>query len=1590
MKLQQSIPDWIGEFVGWQYKDGGVDRDGADCFGLVRAAFLSQFRLVLPWRLGTTTSIDGGELWRSVDDEIASGAWVRVGDRPERVGDVGVFAVAGRPHVGMAVSVSEMLHVVDNNARSCVERFDSGLWRNRCRGWYRYEPSVAVVATKIDPTQPKAIEVRPGATMLELAEAAGVLGRRHIRGRIDDFEVPEAMWRCVRPKPGRVVTFFEPAAGGGEGGKQVARVVATLAIAAAAIYTGGAAAAAMGFAQGTTAFAVAAGTVTAATTIAGTLAVQALVPMRGSRLSENGLGDKTSPSITGAGNTTRPYGVMNCPIGHIRVVPPLAAQPYTENVGSDQYLRMLFDVGYGRLALSDFMIGKTPIEQYEGVEIEVREGYEGEGPIRLFPGQILQENVGVLLEPGVNQQRTSATGVNELMVDFTLPRGVANVSSSGALSERTVAVVVEYRAVGATDWIAVANQSPTSERALSLLFRGPESRAVGDGQWNDAAWWGWSGAPAVPAGLPAAEWGWEAYGYFRFEESGEWVFAVDADGPVEVEVAGQIVASWYGEHGSAGGAAPSWAHSGTVNLRGYTAGIASIGGGVAPIRIRCGGSGAPGKIAVAARAPSGGSLEVIPAASLRVAASRSSQQGLRTRAWDWSGRAGEQVFRASSTALIRRTVAWGVEPGQYEVRVRRVTAAAESGAAVDDVYWSAIKGARPGAAVKAKNRAMIALRIKATDQLSGVIDNFSCMARLVAPVWDEASERWVNEQTNNPASLILWVLQGPACSAPMENDRVDFTKFAAFWVRCRDRGFECNAVIDFEGTQWARMNDIAACGRASMTVEDDKFSVVIDEPQTVPRMVITPRNSTEASGRLLFPDPPHALRCRFMNEANGYEPDEQFVYADGYNADGSGGKQVATRFEPMEYFGETKWENVYRRGRYDLATAALRPETLTRKVDTEHFTAKRGNLVLVHDEVMGIGQMAARILSVIEDAGDVVGVDLDAQVLMNATGSYSLVVRLASTSVWRAVVTNDAGGPTNRVYFANRYPSSGVVPEVGDLCVFGETGLEVRAMVVQSIVPDSDMTAVVTLVDHAPEVHDADVGEIPDYDPGITRDPVYVIAPPAPVVLAIRSDDFVAIIGQDGSLVLRMVVSLAAPDGGRVAADFYQVRYRRKAAAGQAPGAFVVLPAVDASDGSVAIAGVQQGVRYELAVRSISRGGRASAWVNRWTPVAPDPEADGDEKALEHTVVGRTRKPPDVLSFDVSRGGDGTRIFEWALPEMPPDFVGVSIRYTRGGVVVPEWQDATLLRDGVIEEASPWEANEPAAGDWWFGIKAVDSSGNESTNAVWVRRRLGPARQDGVVFSHDAVEEGWPWSITDAYVSNDGYLWGRGQAAWDELPATWDAWTTWTIAPVTAIAYESPAIDIGAIVDIQADAVVQAVSGDVAVSVKYSQDGVTWSAWQELSRRTLAGRYFKFRATLEVGAGTIPVLTSALFSLRAEAIVHHIEDLYTVSLDPVYRVAAGDVRLPVPAELFGVIRGVAVTFNGAGAGWTWELVDRSPVLGPRVRLYNGSSVMSDARIDATIRGIRAAQDYDPLVPGGIVLPDGPEQTGELEHAIVLW
>ncbi|MGB3408709.1 MAG: phage tail protein, partial [Jannaschia sp.] len=324
-------------------------------------------------------------------------------------------------------------------------------------------------APLIDPgAARRSLEVPEGATVAEIVTAAlpgHDLAPDAIRVTLVSAtgraEVPPALRRLVRPKPGvRVVIRTVP-------GKDTLRSVLLAIVSIAAIGLGQIWGAALipsaGFAQTALSTAIGAGL-----SIVGGLLVNALIPLEPP---SSTAGDKTRDvySITGWRNEMRPGEPIPSIMGRIRTAPPFAARSYTEIVGDEQYVRALFCVGYGPIRLSDLRIGETPLEEFDEIEVETREGRPGDPEITLYPEQVIEDGAnlelsrpfprsddGTLLtdQPTIATPRVRRTArdASALSVIITFPSGLFDISGSGDVRATPVSIRIRQRLVGDLGW----------------------------------------------------------------------------------------------------------------------------------------------------------------------------------------------------------------------------------------------------------------------------------------------------------------------------------------------------------------------------------------------------------------------------------------------------------------------------------------------------------------------------------------------------------------------------------------------------------------------------------------------------------------------------------------------------------------------------------------------------------------------------------------------------------------------------------------------------------------------------------------------------------------------------------------------------------------------------------------------------------------------------------------------------------------------------------------------------------------------------------------------------------------------------------
>ncbi len=882
-----------------------------------------------------------------------------------------------------------------------------------------------------------------------------------------------------------------------------------------------------------------------------------------------------------------------------------------------------------------------------------------------------------------------------------------------------------------------------------------------------------------------------------------------------------------------------------------------------------------------------------------------------------------------SVQPLRRGNHWKVARGQYDVAVRQegLVGHAENPqeALVAEAIWTALRTITAVDPITAPGHTKLALRIRATNQLSAILDSINGVAESILPDWDSGTQTWITRPTNNPASLARHVLQGAEQEEPVPDGQLDLAQLQHFHEWCASKGFAYNAVIDYETTDLEVLDDILAAGRAARTIRDGNVvSLIIDEPQATPRAMFSPRNSWGLTLEKSFVEIPHALRGLFP--IGPAQVAERLIFDDGFT------EQNATKYADFESPGVTDADQLYRLGRYRLAELHLRPERATFFTDLEHLVVTRGDRVRLQYDTILVGLGAGRIRELVTSGSDTTGVVLDEEVSMESGKSYTLVVRLRdNTEQIHTIVTQP--GLTTTLTFQSPI-ATGAGPQVDDLALFGESGVETMNVLIRSIRPMEDGTAQLSVVPYDDAIYTADTEAIPEFDPKITRPPD-LTAPPAPVVDTVQSDEFVLSVAADGSLEPRIVVGFHYRSGSALPVAFVEGRFREATTNAE----WRPLPPVTGDLAHLVVQPVEEGRTYEIRLRSVAGNGAVSPWVE----VPP------------HTVVGTRTPPPDVPAVFVQ-----DRELTWTYPTTLRDLAGFRVRRHLGNRRT--WSDAEPLHGGLISGTSlPGELRP--MGLVTYLVKAVDLGDRESVNPGIAMVDLGAIPVENVVLTKDFKAEGFPGTIVNGTILNGelvaldvgGLMWSGDDARpfWtgQDLAAFWKVTK---YAELTYIFSLLPAADqVPADLTLNPDVTAEAIRLDYRISGSElfwtsdaapfwsgNDEALFWSqapsseeAWMlwpgELEKIERLVHEFRLRLSPGPIRGTVHGLQAVL----------DVPDLLESFADLTCPVEG--IRLPIQAPYRQITR-VEASVKDDGVAVGYVVVDKDPVQGPLLKIVDAS------------------------------------------------
>ena len=427
--------------------------------------------------------------------------------------------------------------------------------------------------------------------------------------------------------------------------------------------------------------------------------------------------------------------------------------------------------------------------------------------------------------------------------------------------------------------------------------------------------------------------------------------------------------------------------------------------------------------------------------------------------------------------------------------------------------------------------------------------------------------------------------------------------------------------------------------------------------------------------------------------------------------------------------------------------------------------------------------------------------------------------------------------------------------------------------------------------------------------------------PTVPSSLVADSGDSQLLIQGNGNILTRVKLTWAS-DTPRVG---FEIQHKLTSDA-----AYTNTPvASDPVNRNEYILGLTEAADYDIRIRALNKSAQ-SDWLE-----------------ISHTVIGKTAAPPPLDGFGLQIGSDGTREFDGYYPDKPVDFAAYLIRFKSSTGAV--WSEMADLTTDPIP-ALPYETNALSAGVYTFGIKAVDTTGNES-DAIYLEQEIGNPRIGDVLKSVDVGADGYTGTKTDCSVQESGVLISDddGTTTWT-THATWAAYTEFVSNPESPITYEHGAIDAGVVTTF-----VPAVShpgsiGSITVTEAHSDDDITYTSFAAIGS-PITARYVKVKIVITHTG--ICVLDNLSIRLESEEVSETQVNLDTSTLTVE---TGGGVRLPID-ETYAVINFVNIMILGSAANVYVSLEDKDASLGPLAVFRNSSGTLQYPDVDYQIKGL---------------------------------
>lgn len=654
----------------------------------------------------------------------------------------------------------------------------------------------------------------------------------------------------------------------------------------------------------------------------------------------------------------------------------------------------------------------------------------------------------------------------------------------------------------------------------------------------------------------------------------------------------------------------------------------------------------------------------------------------------------DYTLSKATTSAVRRTYSFEMEEaGQYDILVK-ATSLPQTTRKVSVMQWSTISSFVMDSAYTRPGKVLVAMRIKATDQLSGSLPSVNWrQVRSKVWVFDWDVGNYVEKDATNPIWAAYDMLHNCKKLYNINTQTEEFVvegvranKFRAYWDEWveaadyadeevettsgeKEKRFKFDAFLDTTRTRWEAAQKAASSGRGTIVRHGTNYGIKIDKPGAM-MQIFGEGQIKKGSFKGQYAssdDRARSIQITYYDTQNDFKNSVFMLRAPNYIDDLTKVENSAD----LTLFGVTRRSQAYRDGMYALATNERQLETVTFTTDVEGMVCEYGDIIGVNHAVGQFGIASGRIIGCTENT-----ITLDRKVLLEKNKQYSIVLRLSDdTLINREIVAVEKELITNTLTVSVAFESD-LIPKQYDPYSFGYKNKEIKPFRITKIEKNGDNQVTITATEYDESVYNVDYNRYPVIN--YTSESVEKFS--VKELLLGKSTH----VQQDGTVVSDISIEWKLPTNAicKKIKIYYKTQYQSE---------YTLLNTFDSTDVRAIINNVKSNEVYTVKAACANDMGMVGIPVIKTI-----------------AVTGKELAPSDVSNFKVEQDSTNSSILHLTWdPNPETDIAGYRI-----------YQGEDILVD--LVKSTTQIVFIPLSGIYNYGIKAVDTSGNESNNEVKV------------------------------------------------------------------------------------------------------------------------------------------------------------------------------------------------------------------------------------------------------------------------------